>query len=83
MPILQNQRKEGYDQENKSNDTTQNRNLGGDGGMAPSQVITSQPQPDNSNNSLLSSFTTSKLLNERMNLNRTNMTNIEQPTNRE
>jgi hypothetical protein len=56
------------------------------GGMAPPQVIISQPQPDNSNNSsnsLLSSFITSKLLNESMNLNRTNMTNVEQPTTRE
>ncbi len=37
------------------------------GGMSPPQVIISQPQPDNSNNSsnnLLSSFITSKLLNE-------------------
>ena len=54
--------------------------------MAPPQVIISQPQPDNSNNnsnSLLSSFMTSKILNESMNLNRTNMTNVEQPTNRE
>ena len=70
----------------QSNDTTQNRQSGGMGGMAPPQVIISQPQPDNSNNSsnsLLSSFITSKLLNESMNLNRTNMTNIEQPTTRE
>ena len=53
--------------------------------MAPPQVIISQPQPDNSNNSnsLLSSFITSKLLNESMNSNRSNMTNIEQPTTRE
>ena len=36
----------------QSNDTTQNRQLGS-GGMAPPQVIISQPQPDNSNNSLL------------------------------
>ena len=40
--------------------------------MAPPQVIISQPQADNSNNnSLLSSFITSKMLNETMNLNRT------------
>jgi hypothetical protein len=54
--------------------------------MAPPQVIISQPQPNNSNNSsnsLLSSFIISKLLNESMNLNRTNMTNVEQPTTRE
>ncbi len=48
------------------------------GGMAPPQVIISQPQPDNSNNSLLTSFITSKLLNESMNQNRTNITNAEQ-----
>jgi hypothetical protein len=48
--------------------------------MAPPQVIISQPQPDNSNNSLLTSFITSKLLNESMNQNRTNMTNVEQPS---
>jgi len=46
--------------------------------MAPPQVIITQPQTDNSNNnSLLSSFITSKMLNETMNLNRTNMTNVE------
>jgi hypothetical protein len=64
----------------QSNDTTQNRQAGGMGGMAPPQVIISQPQPDNSNNSLLTSFITSKLLNESMNQNRTNMTNVEQPS---
>jgi hypothetical protein len=64
----------------QSNDTTQYRQSGGMGGMAPPQVIISQPQPDNSNNSLLSSFITSKLLNESMNQNRTNMTNVEQPS---
>ena len=70
----------------QTNDTTQYRQSGGGGGMAPPQVIISQPQPDNSNNnsnSLLSSFMTSKILNESINLNRTNMTNVEQPTNRE
>ncbi len=52
--------------------------------MAPPQVITSQPQPDNSNNSLLSSFITSKLLNESMNQNRTSMPSVvEPPTGRE
>jgi hypothetical protein len=52
--------------------------------MAPPQVIISQPQPtQQQDNSLLSSFITSKLLNESMNLNRSNMTNIEQPTTRE
>ena len=46
--------------------------------MAPPQVIISQPPADNSNNnSLLSSFITSKMLNETMNLNRSNMTNVE------
>jgi hypothetical protein len=64
----------------QSNDTTQYRQAGGMGGMAPPQVIISQPQPDNSNNSLLTSFITSKLLNESMNQNRTNMTNVEQPS---
>ena len=67
----------------QSNDTTQNRQLGS-GGMAPPQVIISQPQPtQQQDNSLLSSFITSKLLNESMNSNRSNMTNIEQPTTRE
>jgi hypothetical protein len=51
--------------------------------MAPPQVIISQPQPDTSNNSLSTSFITSKLLNESMNQNRTNMTNVESPPNRE
>ena len=64
----------------QSNDTTQYRQAGGMGGMAPPQVIISQPQPDNSNNSLLTSFITSKILNESMNQNRTNMTNVEQPS---
>ena len=48
--------------------------------MAPPQIIISPPQPqqDNSNNSLLSSFITSKMLNESNLLNsRTNMTAIE------
>jgi hypothetical protein len=51
--------------------------------MAPPQVIISQPRTDNSNNnSLLSSFLSSKMLNETMNLNRSNMTNVE-PTRTE
>ena len=65
----------------QSNDTTQNRQAGGMGGMAPPQVIISQPQPDNSNNSsnsLLSSFITSKLLSESMNVNRTKMPSVEE-----
>jgi hypothetical protein len=64
----------------QSNDTTQYRQSGGSGGMAPPQVIITQPQPDNSNNnsnSLFSSFITSKMLNETMNLNRSNMTKVE------
>jgi hypothetical protein len=44
--------------------------------MAPPQVIISQPQPQ-TDNSLLSSFLSSKMLNETMNLNRSNMTNVE------
>ena len=69
----------------QSNDTTQNRQLGGMGGMAPPQVIISQPQPaPQQDNSLLSSFITSKLLNESNILNsRSNMTAMEQPTTRE
>jgi hypothetical protein len=68
----------------QSNDTTQYRQSGGMGGMAPPQVIISQPQPDNSNNSLLTSFITSKLLNESMNQNRTTMPSfLEPPTTRE
>ena len=65
----------------QSNDTTQNRQSGGMG-MAPPQVIISQPQPtQQQDNSLLSSFITSRLLNEPNILNnRTNMTNIEPPT---
>jgi hypothetical protein len=46
------------------------------GGMAPPQVIISQPQPaPQQDNSLLSSFITSRMLNESN--SRTNMTNIE------
>ncbi len=52
--------------------------------MAPPQVIISQPQPDNSNNSLLTSFITSKLLNKSMIQNRTSMPSVvEPPTGRE
>ncbi len=63
-----------------NNANTQNRppTYGGGISMAPPQVIISQPPTDNSNNnSLLSSFITSKMLNETMNLNRSNMTNVE------
>ena len=69
----------------QSNDTTQNRQSGGMGGMAPPQVIISQPQPDNSNNSLLTSFITSRMLNESNMLNsRTSMPSmVEPPTGRE
>jgi len=67
----------------QSNDTTQNRQLGGMGGMAPPQVIISQPAPQQ-DNSLLSSFITSKLLSESMNVNRTNIPSVvEPPTTRE
>jgi len=60
----------------QSNDTTQYRQSGGMGGMAPPQVIISQPQPaPQQDNSLLSSFITSRMLNESN--SRTNMTNIE------
>ena len=54
----------------------QNRQSGGSG-MAPPQIIISPPQPQQ-DNSLLSSFITSKMLNESNLLNsRTNMTAIE------
>ncbi len=43
----------------QTNDATHNRHSGG-GGMAPPQIIISPPQADNGNNSLLSSFITSK-----------------------
>ena len=66
----------------QNSDTTQFRQSGGGGMMAPPQVIISQPTPQQ-DNSLLNSFITSKFLSESMNQNRTNMTNIEQPTNRE
>jgi hypothetical protein len=67
----------------QSNDTTQNRQSGGMGGMAPPQVIISQPAPQQ-DNSLLSSFITSKLLSESMNVNRTNIPSVvEPPTTRE
>ena len=64
-------KKKGRGSPRRTNDTPQNRNLGGGIGNAPQQVIVSQPQPDknNSNNSLLSSFITSKLLNDTMSLN--------------
>ena len=66
----------------KTTANAQNRmpTYGGGNSMAPPQVIISQPQADNSNNnSLLSSFITSKMLNETMNLNRTYMTTVEPP----
>ena len=48
--------------------------------MAPPQIIISPPQPDNSNNSLLSSFMTSKILNESNLINsRTNTSAFEPP----
>ncbi len=47
--------------------------------MAPPQVIISPPQPDNSNNSILSSFMT-KILNEsNLSNSRTNMSAVEPP----
>ena len=59
-----------------TNVTTHNRQSGGSG-MAPPQIIISPPQPQQ-DNSLLSSFITSKMLNESNLLNsRTNMTAIE------
>jgi hypothetical protein len=69
----------------QSNDTTQYRQAGGMGGMAPPQVIISQPQPaPQQDNSLLSSFITSRMLNESNILNsRSNMPTMEQPTMRE
>jgi hypothetical protein len=72
--------KRGRPRKTTANTNTQNRppTSGGSFGMAPPQVIITQPPADNSNNnSLLSSFITSKMLNETMNLNRSNMTNVE------
>ena len=74
----------------KSNDTTQNRQtrhpLGYNPGpsmMAPPQVIVSQPTPQQ-DNSLLSSFITSRMLNEsNMLSSRTNIPTVEPPTTRE
>ncbi len=42
----------------QSNETTQNRQSGGEGTMAPAKMIISQPTPQQDHNSLLSSFTT-------------------------
>jgi hypothetical protein len=68
---------------NNTNTQARYPNAGGINAMAPPQVIITQPPADNSNNnSLLSSFITSKMLNETMNLNRSNMTNVE-PTRTE
>ena len=72
--------KRGRPRKTTANTNTQNRppTSGGGISMAPPQVIITQPPADNSNNnSLLSSFITSKMLNETMNLNRSNMTNVE------
>ena len=70
--------KKGRPRKTTANTNTQARypNYGGNAN-APPQVIISQPQADNSNinNSLLSSFMTSKILNETM--NRSNMTAVE------
>ncbi len=61
------------------NDTTQTRQYGGGGGMAPPQVIISQPTPQQ-DNSLLSSFIASRMLNESNMLNsRTSMPSIVEP----
>ncbi len=66
-------KKKGRGRPRRTNDTPPNRNFSGGGiGNAPQQVIVSQPQPDNNNN-LLSSFITSKILNDTMSLNRTNI----------
>ena len=72
--------KRGRPRKTTANTNTQNRppTSGGGMSMAPPQVIITQPPADNSNNnSLLSSFITSKMLNETMNLNRSNITNVE------
>ena len=61
----------------QSNDTTQYRQAGGM--MAPPQVIISQPTPQQ-DNSLLSSFITSRMLNESNMLNsRTSMPSVVEP----
>ena len=71
--VNSNTKKRGRGRPRRTNDTSPNRNFSGGGiGNAPQQVIVSQPQPDN-NNSLLSSFITSKILNDTMSLNRTNI----------
>jgi hypothetical protein len=63
----------------QSNDTTQYRQAGGGGMMAPPQVIISQPTPQQ-DNSLLSSFITSRMLNESNMLNsRTSMPSVVEP----
>jgi hypothetical protein len=73
--------KKGRPRKTTANTNTQARypNYGGGNANAPPQVIISQPQADNSNlnNSLISSFITSKILNETM--NRSNMTAVEPP----
>ena len=74
--------KKGRPRKTTANTNTQARypNYGGNAN-APPQVIILQPQADNSNlnNSLISSFITSKILNETMNGNRSNMTAVEPP----
>jgi hypothetical protein len=67
----------------QSNDTTQTRQYGSGGCMAPPQVIISQPTQQD--NSLLSSFIMSRMLNESNMLNsRTSMPSmVEPPTGRE
>jgi len=66
--------KKGRQRKKTANKNTQARypNYGGGNANAPPQVIISQPQADN-----ISSFMTSKILNETMNSNRTNMTAVE------
>ncbi len=62
MLILNHQKEEKDVQENKQTIPLNRNSGGGIGEMAPPQIIISPPQPDNSNNSLLSSFMTSKTL---------------------
>lgn len=73
--------KKGRPRKTTANTNAQTRypTYGGGNANAPPQVIISQPQADNSNinNSLLSSFMTSKILSESMNSNRSNMTAVE------
>ena len=64
-----------------SNAQTRYPNYGGGNANAPPQVIISQPQPDN-NSSALSSFIASRVLNESMNSNKSNLLSVE-PTLRE